>query len=181
MAGENACSDQLDMRINADPRPSYPDETMVELCFRVAYRAALTAAPQSPVPQAITANRCKCDFRTKMVGDGCRYCQPQEYIDRLHRQIEDDEREQAVPQVAKDAEIGRFLMSKARQNGANSWPHLWKIEWSGYATTNEGKGYRKWTLREAIEDHITALAQAMWGKVVHDGGQNLRPANSTAR
>lgn len=33
--------------------------------------------------------RCKCEFRIKMVGDGCRYCQPQGYIDRLHDQIED--------------------------------------------------------------------------------------------
>ena len=28
--------------------------------------------------------KCKCDFRIRMLGDGCRYCQPQEYIDRLH-------------------------------------------------------------------------------------------------
>lgn len=26
---------------------------------------------------------CKCSFAIKMLGDGCRYCQPQEYIDRL--------------------------------------------------------------------------------------------------
>jgi hypothetical protein len=29
-------------------------------------------------------HKCKCDFRIRMLGDGCRYCQPQEYIDRLH-------------------------------------------------------------------------------------------------
>lgn len=28
--------------------------------------------------------KCQCDFRIRMLGDGCRYCQPQEYIDRLH-------------------------------------------------------------------------------------------------
>jgi len=29
-----------------------------------------------------------------MLGDGCRYCQPQEYIDRLHEQAE----EEAIPE-----------------------------------------------------------------------------------
>ena len=29
-------------------------------------------------------HKCQCDFRIRMLGDGCRYCQPQEYIDRLH-------------------------------------------------------------------------------------------------
>ncbi len=28
-------------------------------------------------------SECKCDLRTKLVGDGCRYCNPQEYIDKL--------------------------------------------------------------------------------------------------
>ncbi len=28
-------------------------------------------------------SKCKCDLRTKLVGDGCRYCNPQEYIDKL--------------------------------------------------------------------------------------------------
>jgi hypothetical protein len=36
-------------------------------------------------------DKCKCSFRIRMVGDGCRYCQPQEYIDRLHDQIKDNE------------------------------------------------------------------------------------------
>ena len=34
---------------------------------------------------------CKCDLRTKLVGDGCRYCNPQEYIDKLCDAL--DERE----------------------------------------------------------------------------------------
>jgi len=33
--------------------------------------------------------KCECDFRTRLVGDGCRYCQPQEYIDTLEMQITD--------------------------------------------------------------------------------------------
>lgn len=38
-------------------------------------------------------SKCQCSFRVSMVGDGCRYCQPQEYIDRLHEQTEDDSKE----------------------------------------------------------------------------------------
>ena len=33
-------------------------------------------------------HKCQCDFRIRMLGDGCRYCQPQKYIDRLHDTIE---------------------------------------------------------------------------------------------
>lgn len=32
----------------------------------------------------MSENKCKCDLRTKLVGDGCRYCNPQDYIDHLH-------------------------------------------------------------------------------------------------
>jgi hypothetical protein len=37
--------------------------------------------------------RCKCTFAQYMVGDGCRYCNPQEYIDKLQDIIEDMEKE----------------------------------------------------------------------------------------
>jgi len=34
-------------------------------------------------------SECKCDLRTKLVGDGCRYCNPQEYIDNLIESLEE--------------------------------------------------------------------------------------------
>ena len=34
--------------------------------------------------------KCKCTFAIRMLGEGCRYCQPQEYIDRMHEQMADD-------------------------------------------------------------------------------------------
>jgi hypothetical protein len=34
-------------------------------------------------------SKCKCDLRTKLVGDGCRYCNPQEYIDKLIESVEE--------------------------------------------------------------------------------------------
>ena len=33
--------------------------------------------------------KCECSFAIRMLGDGCRYCQPQEYIDRLHDTMQD--------------------------------------------------------------------------------------------
>ena len=38
-------------------------------------------------------SKCRCTFAQCLVGDGCRYCNPQEYIDRLHERIEDLEKE----------------------------------------------------------------------------------------
>lgn len=34
-------------------------------------------------------SKCQCSFSIRILGDGCRYCQPQEYIDRLHDSMED--------------------------------------------------------------------------------------------
>lgn len=30
-------------------------------------------------------SKCECEFRIRMLGDGCRYCQPQTYIDTMER------------------------------------------------------------------------------------------------
>jgi hypothetical protein len=34
-------------------------------------------------------SKCNCDLRTKLVGDGCRYCNAQEYIDKLIETLEE--------------------------------------------------------------------------------------------
>ena len=36
---------------------------------------------------------CKCSLAISLCGDGCRYCQPQSYIDRLVDQYEENETE----------------------------------------------------------------------------------------
>ena len=38
-----------------------------------------------------TDKRCKCTMAQSLTGDGCRYCQPQEYIDRLEDFIDEME------------------------------------------------------------------------------------------
>jgi hypothetical protein len=36
-------------------------------------------------------DKCKCSLRIKLVGSGCRYCNPQEYIDHLHDALNERE------------------------------------------------------------------------------------------
>jgi len=36
-----------------------------------------------------TDKRCKCTMAQSLTGDGCRYCQPQEYIDRLESELDE--------------------------------------------------------------------------------------------
>lgn len=47
--------------------------------------------------QAQQQERCSCTFSQRVLGDGCRYCQPQEYIDRLHVILEEERSEAAAP------------------------------------------------------------------------------------
>lgn len=38
-------------------------------------------------------DKCKCSLAISLVGDGCRYCQPQEYIDNLSTWLEEERAE----------------------------------------------------------------------------------------
>jgi hypothetical protein len=52
-----------------------------------AWQARIVSALQA---SAMAVPKCKCSMSISVLGDGCRHCQPQEYIDRLHDQMEDD-------------------------------------------------------------------------------------------
>lgn len=50
-------------------------------------------------------DKCECSLRGSLVGDGCRYCQPQTYIDMLVRQAKDMDAElTAATERAEKAE-----------------------------------------------------------------------------
>lgn len=77
-------------------------------------------------------HKCQCDFRIRMLGDGCRYCQPQEYIDRLHDtmngmihtdcfELTDEEISGVFKDCTKDGildanEFARAILKKAQEN-----------------------------------------------------------------
>lgn len=54
-------------------------------------------------------SKCKCDLRTKLVGDGCRYCNPQEYIDKLIDSID----EQCALEGLTNDEVSEIWQSAA--------------------------------------------------------------------
>ena len=77
-----------------------------------ACKEALEQPAQEPVGK--WESKCKCDFRTKLVGDGCRYCQTQDFIDRLLDDLKDcdkriDELEMKEWQGLSDDEIDNLL------------------------------------------------------------------------
>lgn len=80
--------------------------------------------------------RCKCTMAISMTGDGCRYCQPQEYIDRLEEWL-DEERYQ-VEQLqgrckARDLRLQAEAINQSINNYFNidNGPHGLKehLEW----------------------------------------------------
>ena len=50
-------------------------------------------------------SKCKCSMSISMLGDGCRYCQPQQYIDKLAEWLEESRAEATT----LEAECERLL------------------------------------------------------------------------
>ena len=64
-------------------------------------------------------SQCKCDLRTKLVGDGCRYCNPQEYIDNLIESLEEQRTwvgltDEDFLEACQIAERGNYLVAFQR-------------------------------------------------------------------
>ena len=62
--------------------------------------------------------KCKCSMRIKLVGDGCRYCNPQYYISLLERQTEDDQKDLET----LSAEVTKYR-EWFKENGTNLANH----------------------------------------------------------
>jgi hypothetical protein len=76
--------------------------------------------------------RCKCSMTISVLGDGCRYCQPQEHIDTLNRIIEGLDEEIEASEELLEA-IKTDLLLRANDLGsrgkvvslsASIWSHL---------------------------------------------------------
>jgi hypothetical protein len=50
----------------------------------------MTDATDKELLRRAAKAECQCSLRIRLTGDGCRYCQPQDYIDRLHDNAKDD-------------------------------------------------------------------------------------------
>lgn len=56
-------------------------------------------------------SKCKCTMAIRVNGDGCRYCQPQEYIDRLIDWI--NEAREEIVALAKERKDLEYRLSEA--------------------------------------------------------------------
>lgn len=76
--------------------------------------------------QPAQATKCECTMAQRCTGSGCRYCNPQEYIDMLHDQIADSETAQAAEPVLfalqwpEDRAAGRICVSVIFDNEAEA-------------------------------------------------------------
>lgn len=59
-------------------------------------------------------SKCKCTLAISLTGEGCRYCQPQNYINILHDTI-DEEREDAIKLDAELATLKQELQALREQ------------------------------------------------------------------
>lgn len=61
-------------------------------------------------------SECKCTMSVRVLGDGCRYCQPQGYIDRLHDWIDEARAEAEQAEVlAKRLDALRVAVEIAQE------------------------------------------------------------------
>ena len=73
---------------------------------RAVLKAALAAAPAQEHATQLASQRqekCVCTFAQRVVGDGCRHCNPEEYIDRLHKCLDEYREEADTPPQAQVA------------------------------------------------------------------------------
>lgn len=87
--------------------------------------------------------RCKCPIAISMTGDGCRYCQPQDHIDRMGEWL-DEEREE-IDRLQAENEALRHGMRQVNENAK-------KHEREMYLAKDEVEA-----LRVALEDMINQV------------------------
>lgn len=72
-------------------------------------------------------SKCQCSMAIRMTGDGCRYCQPQEYIDRMSEWLQESREEAASLEAERDQlkaeneRLGDVLRSIACSLGAGGY------------------------------------------------------------
>jgi hypothetical protein len=105
--------------------PNVPRELLERLLdnphtFRrlIVSNEELRALLSAPSPAGVDG--CKCSMSISMLGDGCRHCQPQEYIDRLIEML-DEERDQQAQRIG---ELEGLLRHAQKQVPTGSGLHM---------------------------------------------------------
>ena len=98
--------------------PNVPRELLAELqehidCHRDAVLwGKVCALLSDPSPAGVDG--CKCSMSISMLGDGCRHCQPQEYIDRLGEMLGEERSELSDAQAIIDGLRGGVAEERAK-------------------------------------------------------------------
>lgn len=92
--------------------PNVPRELLADLLGNdhdkriMAERHLLAMLANAPSPAGVDG--CRCSMSISMLGDGCRYCQPQEYIDRLSEMLDEERDSLSDAQVIIDGLRGEL-------------------------------------------------------------------------
>lgn len=103
--------------------PNVPRELLEEVMLAAqrmpvrgpSIRAKLHTLLSTPSPAGVDG--CKCSMSISVLGDGCRYCQPQEYIDRLSEMLDEERAELSDAQAIIDGlrgEVDKLMTTFVR-------------------------------------------------------------------
>lgn len=113
---------------------------------------------------AVQTDKCKCTMSISVLGDGCRYCQPQEYIDRLHESIIEEraefskEREQLLGKMAMMQKFIQEISEKAPEK-----PDYWSSCGQCQRNTSDAED-----LLSASQPEVEAFLNEVLDKVIED-------------
>lgn len=84
-------------------------------------RLVIERREQFPILET-KVDKCKCTMAISMLGEGCRYCQPQNYIDILHDSLADLREE--VIEIEADRDALRAELAALKKSARNVY-EIW--------------------------------------------------------